>query len=409
MKKINYFKNKKLNNYTIIFFILIFSTSIAQNTNYELANGINFNLNDNSYNFNISGMIQPYILSDFGNKNQDTDLFMGSKRNFLSFGVNSINDKTSSYFLVDFSSESPLLEAWISYKAIENLTLTFGQTKNIGNNREMLINEQDLPFVDRGMLSDSLNETGREFGFSIHYFLGNQNFAVIPSIQITSGDGKNSFGSDSRDVDLGGLKYSARIDFYPIGLFKEGELKTINDFNYEEKLKLLIGAAGSYNDGASHRVGEGHGEFFLYDLLSQILLPDYRELNFDIVSKFKGFSFLGEYSISTANGLENLFTTQTLSQELSPTEISRFLSLGRAYSSQLFYTHSSGYSLGYRYSKICQEFDNNLSILSDMNKNSLILSKSMKNNSLKIMGSFNIFEFDGNKNFSTQLALQLLF
>ena len=71
-------------------------------------------------------MIQPYILSDFGNKNQDTDLFMGSKRNFLSFGINSINDKTSSYFLVDFSSESPLLEAWISYKAIENLTLSEG-------------------------------------------------------------------------------------------------------------------------------------------------------------------------------------------------------------------------------------------------------------------------------------------
>ena len=40
--------------------------------------------------------------------------------------VNSINDKTSSYFLVDFSPESPLLEAWISYKAIENLTLSEG-------------------------------------------------------------------------------------------------------------------------------------------------------------------------------------------------------------------------------------------------------------------------------------------
>ena len=67
-----------------------------------------------------------------------------------------------------------------------------------------------------------------------------------------------------------------------------------------------------------------------------MMLPDYRELNFDLISKYKGFSLMGEYSISTAAGLEGL-VTESLIQTLQPTEISNYLALGSPQKVQNFY------------------------------------------------------------------------
>ena len=165
-------------------------------------------------------------------------------------------------------------------------------------------------------------------------------------IQITSGDGLNSFGVDSRDVDLGGLKYASRIDLYPMGLFKEGQVRFVNDYAHEESLKFVIGIAASFYDGASYSVGEGHGDFYLYNILNQVMLPDYREINFDFLTKFKGFSLMAEYSISTATGLEGL-VTESLIQELQPTDISTYLALCTGYNMQIFYTTKTGYARGF--------------------------------------------------------------
>ena len=52
-----------------------------------------------------------------------------------------------------------------------------------------------------------------------------------------------------------------RLDFYPLGKFSENNNQSIADFIGEDKLKLVLGVAGSINDGASNQVGEGHGDF----------------------------------------------------------------------------------------------------------------------------------------------------
>ena len=46
-------------------------------------------------------------------------------------------------------------------------------------------------------------------------FLSIFGIGLSPKISVTTGDGKNSFGVLSNDVDNGGLKYGGRIDFYP--------------------------------------------------------------------------------------------------------------------------------------------------------------------------------------------------
>ena len=392
-----------------MFFLFFVVDSYGQSiSNYEFGSGLHFESSDQNYQFNLGGLLLPHISVESFDDEQSSNMFYGSKRTFFHFKANSNKENVSAYFLTDFSSNNPLLEAWVSYQPFNKLTITFGQSKGIANNREMLISENELAYFNRTLLSETYNQTGREFGLTSSYMFGNNDFALVPSIQITSGDGLNSFGEDSRDVDLGGLKYASRLDLYPLGLFQEGQIKSMNDGAYEEQLKIVLGLAASYNDGASEAVGEGHGEFYLYNILGNVMLPDYRELNFDFLSRYKSFSFMAEYSISTATKLEGLIT-ESLIQSLQPTEISTYLALGSGFSSQLYYTFSSGFSIGLIYSSVEPEFQNQNSIVQEMNKKSLVLSKKVTETALMMQTSFDVVQIDGENTFQSQWSIQLEF
>ena len=387
---------------------LVDTKSYGQSTsNYEFGSGLHFESSDQNYQFDLGGLMLPYISYESLN-DETTNMYYGSKRTFFHFKANSEKENVSAYFLTDFSSNNPLLEAWVSYKPVDRLSFTFGQFRSIANNREMLMFENSLANFSRSLLSQTFNVTGREFGLKCSYMIGHSDFSLIPMIQITSGDGLNSFGVDSRDVDLGGLKYASRIDVYPLGLFKEGQVQSINDYTHEESLKLVIGAAASYNDGASNSVGEGHGDFYLYNNLNQVMLPDYRELNFDFLSKYKGFSLMGEYSISTATGLEGL-VTESLIQELQPTEISNYLALGNGLTMQIFYTTKKGYSIGFINSSITSEFQNENSLVKDSNLKSFVLSKRIKDSAVVIQNSFDVIKISDENSFTYQFLVQLEF
>lgn len=163
----------------------------------------------------------------------------------------------------DFSSRDPLLDAWIAYHPFSWFTISAGQKQNFVNNREMLYREDRLQFTDRSLSSRTFSRTGREFGLFVetNFEFGN-GIVLAPKASLTSGDGRNSFGTDSRDTDFGGIKIGARLDVYPLGAFKQGNDLYTADLKREDKLKVLVGAAVSQNNGASHSAGEGHGEFY---------------------------------------------------------------------------------------------------------------------------------------------------
>ena len=377
------------------------------NSSYEFGSGLHFESSDQNYQFDLGGLMLPYISYESFN-NEITNMYYGSKRTFFHFKANSEKENVSAYFLTDFSLNNPLLEAWVFYKPFDRLSFTFGQFRSIANNREMLIFENSLAYFSRSLLSQTFNATGREFGIKCSYIFGDSYFSLIPKIQITSGDGLNSFGVDSRDVDLGGLKYATRIDIYPLGLFGEGQVRSINDYAHEESLKLVIGGAASYNDGASNSVGEGHGDFYLFNNLNQVMLPDYRELNFDFLSKYKGISLMAEYSISTATGLEGL-VTESITQELQPTEISTYLALGTSLTMQIFYTTKKGYSIGVINSSVKSEFENENSVVKDSNLKSLVLSKRIKDSAVVIQNSLDILKILDENTITYQFLVQLEF
>lgn len=82
---------------------------------------------------------------------------------------------------------------------------------------------------------------------------------------------------------MGGLKYGGRLDVLPLGEFKSGNDGVGADFAREESPKLLVGGAMSYNDGASNKVGEGHGDFVLYDKDGDSKFPALRKIAADLL------------------------------------------------------------------------------------------------------------------------------
>ena len=398
--------------FLIISLIVIINIS-AQNFNnsnssdFVLGNGLIVNSGDD-YQFKLSGLIQPNFAVSIDSLN-NTDYIFNAKHTFFSFSGFAKPERVSFLMLADFSLSSPLLDAWVAYHVNNNINFAFGQKLISGNNRAMTYTQDNLQFHDRSLLSRSFSRTGREFGFflDLNYSFGR--FNIHPSFGITSGDGRSSFGTNSRDVDYGGFKYFGRLDFYPFGYFSEGNHLQVCDIKREKELKLVFGIASSYNDGASNSVGEGHGDFFLYNVNGDIQLPDYRQLYIDLLLKYKGISFLSEYVSATASSLDQIYLDPIAFSLLQSTMISEYLALGSGFNLSLGYIFKNNYAIDLGYSKINPEYEENLnSVISSNDDLRVSLSKYFLENNLKLSASYmQTKDIEGNSSSLISVLIQL--
>lgn len=371
--------------------------------------GLMLSFNDSSYLFQLGGFIQPsYAYQQVGS--EEGENFLNVRRAFLRIAGTAVKEKVSFLIQTNFSEASPLFDAWVAYHPIKNLTITMGQKQNIANNREMLFREDRLQFTDRSFLSQNLSRTGREFGLFVEGRIG-EKFGIAPMVAVTSGDGRNSFGVDSRDVDLGGLKYSGRLDFYPLGYFTSGNELYSSDLMHEQTVKFVIGTAYSFNEGASHRVGEGHGDFMLYNDNGKLALPNYQKIYVDLMAKYKGFSALVEFGNAFANGLSSNFTNAEATQRLVPQQIGSFLALGNSYNAQIGYVTQNGYSLDLRHGKTQPEFsDLTDNLLPNQENYTLGLAKYFEGHHTKIQTSFSYLKTtSGTETLLGELLVQMSF
>lgn len=378
---------------------------------FNLGSGLNFSFNEGNYQFNFGGFVTPtYSYSKVSGR--DGENTFNARNAFLILSGRAVKEKVSFLVQTDYSQTQPLLDAWLAYHPTENITITFGQKQTFVNNREMTYREDRLQFTDRSLLSQNLSNTGREFGVFVEtkFKIGSQ-FGIAPMAAITSGDGRNSFGSNSRDTDLGGLKIGGRLDLYPLGYFTEGNDLFSADLAHEETLKFVIGAAVSKNTGASNANGEGHGDFFLYNANGNDNFPDYSQVYIDLLLKYKGFSFLAEYANASAEGLDLVYTDEAATQILAPQQISEFLVLGNSYNLQTGYVTKSGFGFDLRYESATPEFESNLnSLLTDYSSYTLGLTKYFDNNNLKMQASVSRIDFtNGSNQTIAEFLVQIVF
>ncbi|MGS2726721.1 hypothetical protein ACU8DI_08930 [Psychroserpens sp. BH13MA-6] len=381
------------------------------NASFKLGSGLNFSFNEGNYQFNFSGFIQPaYEYSKF--EDMDTENQFSSKRSFLILSGKAVKEKVSFLVQTDYSLDEPLLDAWVAYHPINAVTITVGQKQTFVNNKEMTFREDRLQFTNKSRLSTNLSDLGREFGiFAEAKFNVLGNVGIAPMMALTSGDGRNSFGADSRDVDLGGLKIGGRLDVYPLGFFKEGNDLFSADLARETSPKFVIGTAMSKNSGVSNSVGDGHGDFFLYDRDGNISLPDYTQLYVDLLFKYKGFSLLAEYANAAASNLDEVYIDEAATTILAPQQISEYLYLGDAINIQGGYVLPKGLSFDIRYGSLKSEFSENLnSQLMDNSSYTFGLTKYFDNHNLKMQASITKINFENtNDQIVGEFLVQIVF
>ena len=392
-------------------FLLSISYAFTQQSeknsaSFNLGEGISFSFNEGKYEFDIFGFIRPsYIYSDekiYTSEGSYSNVYrqFKSQNSNLYFTGAAIDEKLSFTIQMDYSSSDPLVEAFIGYHINDKTTLYFGQMQVSHNNLEMVQNENDLRFTSRGLISQTYTESGEEFGLFLETSFGNS-FLVEPTLAVTSGDGKNSFGEDSRDSDKGGVKFGSRINILPFGDFSEGNRGSTVDLKHEEKPKVQIGVAYSKNIGASNLVGDGHGDFVLYDSSGEENYPDYSQLFFDLNLKYKGFSLLFEYADSYASGLDDIYTDPNGFNTLVPKQISEYLVLGDSQGIHFGYFTKSGYSIDFIYEQSNPEFISNIdSILRESTNFGFGLSKYLSDNNIKLQAS--VFKTNLKNSFVTQ-------
>ena len=415
---------KKLIITTIILLSIsyVFSQeSERNNASFSLGDGISFSFNEGDYEFNIYGFIKPtYIYNDekiYTADGEYTNVFrqFKSQNSNLFFTGFAKDEKLSFTIQMDYSSSNPLVEAYIGYHFNEKTSLYFGQMQVNHNNLEMTHNEDRLRFTNRGILSQTYTENGEEFGLFFETSLG-KSIIFKPTLAITSGDGKNSFGDDSRDSDKGGVKFGSRINILPFGDFSIGNRLSTVDLIHEEKPKVQIGLAYSKNMGASNKVGDGHGDFILYDDSGDELFPDYSQLFLDLNLKYKGFSLVLEYADAFASGLNQIYTDPNGFNILVPEQISEYLVLGDSQGIQFGYFTKNGISIDLIYENLNPEFDSyGSSILRKSSNMGVGISKYLAGNNLKIQASLfktgyeNLNNLDDDEFLSGSFLVQIAF
>lgn len=402
---------KSLITIIIICFSVIINAQENQinNSSYDLGDGISFSFNEGNYLFNIYGFLRPaYIYNDMLS-NDEEGMFKEISRQFKTKNSNlfiegrAFKEKVSFAIQMNYSSSQPLVEAFIGYQIDNSTAIYFGKRQVFHNNLEMTHNEDTLRFTDTSLLGQNYTQSSEEVGIFVESSFG-EKFVVEPKLAVTSGDRGNSFGEDSRDSDFGGIKLGSRLNLYPLGSFSDGNENTAVDLIGEENLKIQLGFAYSISLEGSSSTEENDDDLGLFDSSGNQNFPDYSQLFFDLLVKYKGFSFLFEYADSYTSNINQTYWD-------IPQQISEYMILGDSYNIHLGYITQNGLGVDLRYEMANPEFDMNTeSLLKSFDSYGFGISKYLDGNNLKMqLGAYKADFDSGNKITYGEFLVQIAF
>lgn len=170
-------------------------------------------------------------------------------------------------------------DAVIFYNFTDDFYVSFGQNKLPGN-RQRVTSSGSQQFSDRSIVNANFN-IDRDFGLTLHYTKRLGNMPINAKAAISTGEGRVAVTTDD------GLAYTGRVEFLPLGDFKNSGDYSEGDLEFEESPKLSIGGGYSYNDRTTRQGGQT-GKFVAnpFTLKTTFL---------DAIFKYRGFAYQAEY------------------------------------------------------------------------------------------------------------------
>jgi len=256
--------------------------STAIHSPYKFGEGLKFSAGDNIFSGNLSVRFQnKYALHQDLDGNKKTDLGSEIRRLRISMGGHVWSPRLRYYIHHSLDrGESRLFLAYTEYHFTPDLEIGFGQF-TVDATRQFLTTSNHLGMVDRS-ITDKRFMLFFDLGAYIHYRKkwGNQVFKG--AFNLTGGEGINV------DINPDGYNYTGRLDWLPFGAFKKKGDFVETDIYFEEKFKLALGGAVSFNNNAVRADGE-RGSFLFEnntDITTYIL---------DGVLKYRGHSLSFQY------------------------------------------------------------------------------------------------------------------
>ncbi|MEP2937525.1 MAG: porin [Gilvibacter sp.] len=244
-------------------------------------------------------------------------------------GANQFNRNTPRY----------ILDAVIMWNFYENFELWAGQTKLPGN-VERVVSSANMQLIDRSLLNSRFN-IDRDMGIQIrHKTKLSDNFLMREKFALSQGEGRNI-----TEGNLGGLQYTGRVEFLPLGTFISKGDYSQADLKREPTPKLMVGVTYDYNQDAV-KTRSNLGSYMLLDDGS-LYETDITTLFVDAMFKFNGISAMVEYANRDADA--------PVAVEADGTETGDIVSVGSSLNAQVGYLFKSNYEVVGRFTTV--DFD----------------------------------------------------
>lgn len=300
----------------LLFATLILTCSLyafgQQTTNNTFGKGISIIAADSSFSMKFSTRIQSLFIAEMPAENNGIEdvsanwLIRRSRLKFDGFAFDprfkykielGLSNRDHGGETVHTNNTSNLiLDAFVRYNVFGNVELWAGQTKLPGN-RERVISSQKLQFVDRSLVNSRFN-IDRDMGIQIRNKSKIGGMIINQAVAISQGEGRNrTIGNQ------GGLEYTGRVEFLPMGKFTGKGDYFGSDLKREEKPKLSIGVTYDYNDRAPRERGN------LGSYVPDTAYNSLETLMADLMFKWNGLSVAVEYADKQAQGERLLDTT----------------------------------------------------------------------------------------------------
>lgn len=258
-----------------------------------------------------------------------------------------------------------ILDAVLKWNFHQNFELWFGQTKLPGN-RERVISSADMQLVDRSLLNKRFN-IDRDMGIQLrHHFNLSDKFVVREALAFSQGEGRNVTVGN-----LGGHQYTAHLELLPFGKFEGKGDYVGGDLKREQTPKLAIGMSYDFNNNAV-KTRSNQGTYMVND-------EGYYQTNIstffmDAMFKYKGFSFMGEYSYRDAK--------DPIAKNSDGTPTGEIVQVGSGLNLQSGYLFTKNWEVSGRFTNI--SLDENITGKGTENQYTIGLSKYIVGHKLKV-------------------------